>query len=96
MPHERSDAYRKAEERIEQARRSGANLLDLSGKGLTEVPEALGKLTALQTLYLFNNQLTTLPEALGSLRALQGLYLMDRPPHSQVTFDARRVSGAAR
>ena len=45
--------------------------------GLTEVPEALWKLTALERLYLANNQLATLPEALGQLTALQWLDLSD-------------------
>ena len=75
MPHERSDAYREAEEKIERARRSGAKELFLCSTGLTEVPESLGKLTALQGLSIFNNQLTTLPEALGKLTALQTLDL---------------------
>ena len=77
MPHERSDAYRNAEKRIEKARRERAKELDLSNMGLTEVPEALWKLTALERLYLANNQLATLPEALGQLTALQWLDLSD-------------------
>ena len=75
MPQERNDAYRKAEEKIEQARRSGAKQLDLSGMGLTEVPEVLGKLTALRVLDLSRNHLTTLSEALGKLTALRELDL---------------------
>lgn len=75
MPTGRDDAYREAEEKIEQARRSGAKELDLRGMGLTGVPEALGTLTALQELWLHGNQLTSVPEALGKLTALQGLSL---------------------
>lgn len=35
----RDEAYRKAEEKIEEARRTGATELDLSGMKLTELPE---------------------------------------------------------
>ena len=54
MPREKSDAHRKAEEAIEQARRSGAKQPSLAGMGLTEGPEALGSLRALQRLYLMD------------------------------------------
>ncbi len=73
-------AYRRAEQKIEEARRSGAKKLDLSVEWgdektpkLTELPEALGQLRQLQTLNLSDNQLTTLPEALGQLTRLQEL-----------------------
>lgn len=38
----RDEAYWEAERRIEAARQEGAIELDLSGRGLTEVPEAIG------------------------------------------------------
>jgi Leucine-rich repeat (LRR) protein len=65
----RDEDYREAEEKIEEARRSDATALDLSGMGLTEVPESLGQLTQLQLLNLSGNQVTTLPESLGSSRS---------------------------
>jgi Leucine-rich repeat (LRR) protein len=79
----RDEAYRKAEKKIEEARRSGAKELDLSNPQwrdpkplqLTELPESLGQLTQLQTLDLSNNQLTALPEWLGQLTQLQSLDL---------------------
>ena len=37
----RDAAYREAERRIEAARLEGATELDLSGMGLTELPEAI-------------------------------------------------------
>lgn len=65
----RDAAYRKAEEKIEQARRTGATELDLSvawddkkSPKLTELPESLGHLTQLQSLNLSRMQLTALPE----------------------------------
>ena len=75
----RDEAYREAEKKIEEARWSRATELDLSGRWgsdspkLTELPEALGQLTQLQSLSLSNNQLTTLPEWLGQLTQLQSL-----------------------
>lgn len=62
---------RTAEALILEAKRRGAAKLDLSRLKLTTVPEAVGKLTALQELDLSNNQLTILPEAVGELRALR-------------------------
>jgi len=76
------EAYREAEQKIEEARRSGAKKLDLSvpwgdekTPKLTELPESLAQLTQLQSLNLFNNQLTALPESLGQLKQLQSLDL---------------------
>ncbi len=37
----RDKAYQDAEQRIEAARQEGATELDLSGLGLTELPEAI-------------------------------------------------------
>jgi hypothetical protein len=51
--------------------------LDLSGLGLTVVPEELGQLTHLQRLDLSRNQLTTLPAWIGQLADLQDLNLSD-------------------
>jgi hypothetical protein len=50
-------------------------MLDLGGNQLTALPESLGGLTTLYTLYLYGNQLTALPESLGGLTALTGLDL---------------------
>jgi internalin A len=64
-----------AERRIQDALESGATELDLSGLGLTALPESLGNLANLTDLYLSQNQLTTLPESLGNLANLTDLYL---------------------
>ncbi len=77
----RDEAYREAEQQIEEARQSGAKELALHGMLLTELPESLGQLTQLQSLYLSNNQLTALPESLGQLTQLQSLDLS----HNQLT-----------
>ncbi len=61
--------------RIEQARKTRATELNLSGLGLTELPELLGQLTQLQRLGLAGNQLTALPESLGQLTQLRELDL---------------------
>ena len=44
----RDEAYRKAEEKIEEAKRTGAVDFSLSGMKLTELPESLGQLTKLK------------------------------------------------
>ncbi len=78
----RDEAYRIAEQKIEEARRTGGKELDLSGRygektpKLTELPASLGQLMQLQTLNLVRNQLTTLPEWLGQLTQLQSLNLL--------------------
>jgi Leucine-rich repeat (LRR) protein len=71
----RDAAYREAEQKIEAARRSGATELDLRNMELTELPDSLWQLTALQSLDLSYNKLAALPEALGQLSALQSLVL---------------------
>ena len=49
--------------------------LNLRRNQLTEIPEAVGGLTKLQTLHLHDNQLTALPDAIGGLAALETLTL---------------------
>jgi Leucine-rich repeat (LRR) protein len=71
----RDKAYQIAEQKIEECLRNGATKLNLSGMVLTELPESLGQLTQLQTLYLHRNPLTALPEWLGQLTQLQRLEL---------------------
>ena len=44
----RDRAYRTAKEKIEEARRSGAEELELSDLKLTELPKSLGQLTQLR------------------------------------------------
>jgi hypothetical protein len=70
-----NEAYREAQQRIEEARREGARTLDLSYMELTEVPESIASLTELRLLNLFNNQLTKLPETIAFLTQLRLLNL---------------------
>ena len=69
----RDQPFRTAEKKIEEAGRSGAQKLDLSGLELTAFPQSLGQLTQLQLLDLSKNKLTVLPEALGQLTHLRSL-----------------------
>jgi internalin A len=66
---------------INQALRTGAGPLDLSGRRLTELPESIGQLTQLQSFYLHGNQLTALPESVGRLTELKNLNVS----HNQLT-----------
>ena len=59
-----------------KARDAGSTRLDLSGKGLTELPAEIGNLTCLTELNLRNNQLKgVLPPELGNLTSLTMLDL---------------------
>jgi hypothetical protein len=73
----RDEAYRKAEKKIEEARRSGAKSLDLFRLGLTEVPESLGRLAGLTNLNLSQNQLSSFPESIRDLKELAIIYLWE-------------------
>ncbi len=60
---------------IDKAAREGAAKLDLSEKGITQLPEQIGQLANLRTLSVSANQLSTLPEQIGQLANLQELNL---------------------
>ena len=68
-------AYHQAEQKIEEARRSGATTLELQGMELAELPETIGQLTGLQSLNLFGNRLRVLPIVLKQLKRLEKLNL---------------------
>jgi internalin A len=71
----RDKAYLEAERAIEEARHTGATVLNLSHNQLTSLPESITQLTNLQKLDLSNNQLMSLPESIAQLTNLQLLYL---------------------
>jgi energy-coupling factor transporter ATP-binding protein EcfA2 len=60
---------------INKAAREGSVELDLSRRGISELPSEIGLLTNLTSLNLYNNQLTSLPESIGQLTNLKELYL---------------------
>jgi internalin A len=60
---------------IKKAVENGDLTLDLSGKGLTELPPEIGELTGLTELDLYSNQLTRLPPEIGRLTNLTELDL---------------------
>lgn len=73
----RDEAYRRAEERIEEAQRSAAEELDLQSMNLTALPESLGQLTQLKSLEIGFNKLRHLPEWIGKLTQLRELSLFE-------------------
>ncbi|MDA0591602.1 MAG: hypothetical protein O3C17_26815, partial [Planctomycetota bacterium] len=72
-------AYREAEQRIAEAAREKAAVLNLSGLGLTSVPPEIGQLARLTRLDLDNNQLTSVPPEIGQLARLTTLLLFNNP-----------------
>ena len=54
--------------------------LHLYSNQLAGLPDAIGQLTGLKTLFLDSNQLTALPESIVALTNLTELDLSDNPP----------------
>ncbi len=50
-------------------------MLALNWNKLTSLPDSIGKLKSLETLYLGANELTSLPDSIGNLTSLEDLYL---------------------
>jgi len=69
------EAYRKAEKKIEEARRPKLAELELCSMDLVKVPENIGELTHLQSLNLSHNQLIELTGSIGNLTQLYSLDL---------------------
>ena len=64
-----------ANRRIRKAGVESAERLDLSGLGLSRLPESIGQLKELTWLNLRRNELSALPESLGQLKRLQELHI---------------------
>jgi Leucine-rich repeat (LRR) protein len=60
---------------IEQAAEEGGKKLNLSGYGLTELPEEIYKLKNLTELDLSYNQISVIPDAIAELKNMTKLYL---------------------
>ena len=73
MARRGNPGHREVVRLIEQARAYGATELNLSARGLTELPVEIGQLSRVQSLNLSGNRLSALPEAIGQLRQLQSL-----------------------
>src|SRR4051794_12285038 len=77
LGEQESDGWATALSRIELAGSEQNTKLDLSGLGLSELPEQLAQLTHLRILNLKNNKLTNLPEWFFDLTNLTVLNLSD-------------------
>ena len=71
----REEAYEKALDKIQEARRTNAITLDLCDNHLTALPPEIAQLTALTNLNLSDNHLTALPTGIAHLTALTALDL---------------------
>ena len=67
------------------AQLSKLKYLDMSGRGIRELPAEIGQLKSLEYLNLYSNSLVNVPSELASLENLQHLLLgYDRPLNNQV------------
>ena len=60
---------------INRAAETKQTALNLNGRGITSLPQAIGKLTNLRELYLYDNELRSLPPEVGNLTNLKVLDL---------------------
>jgi internalin A len=63
--------------RIEEAKRSGSESLDLSELELTAIPDSIARLVNLKTLNLVGNQITAIPDSIARLVNLEHLNLSE-------------------
>lgn len=59
--------------KIRHVKRSGETTLDLSGMGLTEIPEDVFSLTSLESLDISENSIASL-DKIAALHSLKNLY----------------------
>ena len=91
MSVDAAEAKKEARRRIEEARRSGARVLRLTGLGLRTLPSEIGELTSLISLWLSNNELEQLPDEIAQLSLLRDLVL-DRNKLTQLPADIGALS----
>jgi Leucine-rich repeat (LRR) protein len=60
---------------IARARDEEWEELDLAGLDLEVIPDLIGQLIRLESLYLGNNQIVAIPKSIGQLKKLYSLYL---------------------
>jgi hypothetical protein len=77
MAQQTKGRERKFLRRIEDAERSGASKLDISGIRFKTIPESLSRLSNLQSLDLSGNRIAAIPESLSHLTNLQSLNLQN-------------------
>jgi Leucine-rich repeat (LRR) protein len=71
----RDPGFEEARERIEACRLKEQRELQLSGLGLTQLPEEVGQLQSVEEIYLCGNRLTVLPDVIGNLASLKSLWI---------------------
>jgi len=74
---------------IRQGVKDGISSLDLSRRGLTTLPPAIGELRQLKELYLEGNELRTLPPEIGRLVNLQKLNLENNQHSTRISQSYR-------
>jgi len=70
-------AYAEALDLILNCATNRGRSLEIVGLGLLKLPPEVAQLTALETLWLNDNQLTTLPPEVGRLTNLRSMFLMN-------------------
>jgi|GEM_PF-2446810 len=78
-PDEEVEARAIAAERILAVKNGQLHKLDLSGLGLTKLPNLIGTLFSLEWLDLSGNKLTTLPTTIENLLTLEFLFVLQNP-----------------
>jgi Leucine-rich repeat (LRR) protein len=61
---------------ILRAKASSSETLDLSNRGISEIPKEIGQVTRLKVLDLSYNQIKRLPSSIANLKKLEKLYLL--------------------
>lgn len=49
-------------------------MMDISQNRITELPENIGEMNKLETLFIYENRIKIIPKSIGHLRSLRQLY----------------------